>query len=72
MAVFSLPTSKASVKTLQFCSDKLLCMDDRNDLCIFNLLTKKLSISYSPPGTVSAFASDPTLDYALLGLATGE
>ncbi|KAI9728452.1 MAG: hypothetical protein M1828_003853 [Chrysothrix sp. TS-e1954] len=66
--VFQLPSTRASVKTLQFCSDKLLCLDDKNDLNIFSLATKKLTVSYSPPGAVSAMASDPTLDYAILGL----
>jgi len=64
-------TRRASVKLLQFCADKLLCVDSRNDLSVFSLDAKKLLSSYSPPGTVSALCSDPTLDYVLLGMQTG-
>lgn len=62
---------KASVRILQFCADKLLCIDSRNDLSVFSLDTKRLLSSYSPPGTVASLCSDPTLDYALLGMQTG-
>lgn len=62
---------KASIKVLQFCADKLLCFDSRNDLSVFSLETKKLISSYSPPGTVTALCSDPMLDYAFLGMQSG-
>ena len=62
---------KVSVKTLQFCADKLLCIDSRNDLSVFSLEAKRLISSYSPPGSVMSLCSDPTLDYALLGMQTG-
>lgn len=62
---------KASVRILQFCSDKLICFDSRNDLTIFSLETKRIISSYSPPGTVLSVCSDPTLDYILLGMQTG-
>jgi syntaxin-binding protein 5 len=70
-AVFSL-AHKASVKTLQFCADKLLCLDSKNDFTVFSLETKRIIASFSPPGTVTALHSDPTLDYALLGMQNGE
>lgn len=63
---------RASVKVLQFCADKLLSLDSRNDLCVFSLETKKLLSSYSPPGTVTALCSDPMLDYAFLGMQSGD
>lgn len=63
---------KASVKVLQFCADKLLCLDSRNELSVFSLQLKKLVASYTPPGTVTALCSDPMLDYALLGMQNGE
>lgn len=68
---FPLP-SKASVKALQFRADKLLCLDSKNDVSVFSLESKRLLASYSPPGTVTSLHSDPTLDYALLGMQTGE
>lgn len=69
--VFALP-HRASVKILQFCAEKLLCVDSRNDLSVFSLETKALLNAYSPPAKITALHSDPTLDYALLGTQTGE
>jgi syntaxin-binding protein 5 len=63
---------KSFVKVLQFCANKIICLDSRNDLSIFSLETKRLISSYSPPGTVTSVCSDPTLDYVLLGMQTGE
>lgn len=63
---------RASVKVLQFCADKILCLDSKNDLSVFSLETKKLLASYSPPAKITALHSDPTLDYALLGTQNGE
>lgn len=71
-ATLSLQSRNASVKQLEFCSDRLLCLDDRNDFSVYSLPLKKLVVSYSPPGQVVCFVSDPTLDFVLLGLANGE
>lgn len=46
-------------------------LDDKNDFSVFSLETKTLIASYSPPGVVSAVASDPTLDFAILGMQNG-
>ncbi|ORY12680.1 lethal giant larvae like, C-terminal-domain-containing protein [Clohesyomyces aquaticus] len=63
---------RGSVKILQFCGEKLLCLDSRNDLSIFSLEAKKLVNAHSPPAKITALHSDPTLDYALLGTQTGD
>ncbi|KAF6219197.1 hypothetical protein HO133_005022 [Letharia lupina] len=63
---------KASVKTLQFCADKLVCVDTKNDLSVFALDTTRILASYAPPGLITAIATDSTLDYALIGLQNGE
>ncbi|KAF1956724.1 hypothetical protein CC80DRAFT_472401 [Byssothecium circinans] len=69
--VFSLP-HPASVKILQFCAEKLLCVDSRNDFSVFSLETKRLLNAHSPPAKITALHSDPALDYALLGTVNGE
>ncbi|KAF2752031.1 snare-dependent exocytosis protein-like protein [Sporormia fimetaria CBS 119925] len=69
--VLDLP-HRASVKILQFCAEKLLCVDSRNDLSVYSLESKKLLNAHSPPAKISALHSDPTLDYALLGTSNGE
>jgi syntaxin-binding protein 5 len=69
--VLALPR-QASVKILQFCAEKLLCIDSKNDLSVFSLETKKLINAHSPPAKITALHTDPTLDYALLGTQHGE
>lgn len=46
-------------------------MDSKNDLCVFSLVTRRMISSYAPPGHITAIASDPSLDYAFLGLQNG-
>ena len=69
--VFPLP-HRGSVKILQFCAEKLLCVDSRNDLSVFSLDTKKLLNAHSPPAKITTVHSDPGLDYALLGTQNGD
>ena len=69
--IFSL-SRPASIKKLRFCADKLLSVDSKNDLTIFSLTTKKLETSYSPPGRITVLLTDPTLDYAFIGLQNGK
>ena len=70
--ILRLPHPKASVKDIQFCSDRLVCLDNQNDINIYSLSEKKLTGSYSPPGGVQCFITDSTLDYVMLGMANGE
>lgn len=66
----SLPR-KASVKTLQFCADKLISVDSKNDISVYSLESTRIIASYAPPGLITASLTDPTLDFALIGLQTG-
>lgn len=63
---------RASVKILQFCAEKLLCVDSKNDLSVFSLESKSLVNAHSPPAKITALHSDPTIDYALIGTQHGE
>lgn len=63
---------QASVRILQFCAEKLLCIDSKNDLSVFSLEAKKLINAHSPAAKITALHTDPTLDYALLGTQHGE
>lgn len=69
--VFALSTC-ASVRSLHFCADKLLCLDSKNDLSVFSLEAKKLIHAHALPAKITAVHTDPTLDYVLLGTQTGE
>jgi syntaxin-binding protein 5 len=70
--VFPLPPRGASTQALQFCGEKLVCLDTKHDLSIFSLDLRKVHGSYSPPGSVVVLCTDPMLDYALLGLQNGD
>ncbi|KAJ5674106.1 hypothetical protein N7462_009545 [Penicillium macrosclerotiorum] len=71
LVVFDFPR-KASAKFLQFCAGKLISVDSKNEVCIFSLENKCLVTSYAPPGQATALATDPSLDYAFIGLSNGE
>lgn len=63
---------RASAQHLQFCGEKLVCLDSKHDLSIYSLEAKKIIASHSPPGVATTLATDPMLDYALLGMQTGD
>ncbi|KAK5173080.1 Lethal(2) giant larvae sro7 [Saxophila tyrrhenica] len=67
-----LPSRGASVQELQFCADKLICLTTKHDICVYSLELKRLITSHSPPGVVTALCTDPMLDYAFLGMQTGD
>lgn len=62
---------RASVQEIQFCGDKLVVLDSKNDVTIFNLDSRKRIATYAPPGRVTALLTDPSLDYCLTGLQNG-
>ena len=66
------PPRKASIRSLQFCANKLISTDSKNDISVISLEENKILSSYSPPGQITALATDPWLDYALIGLQNGE
>ncbi|TKA72922.1 hypothetical protein B0A55_06855 [Friedmanniomyces simplex] len=70
----TLPLSRsgANVTTLQFVAEKLVCLTSKHEISVYSLELRKLLASHSPPGVVTAMCTDPMLDYALLGLQTGE
>ncbi|KAI2933452.1 hypothetical protein CBS147321_9561 [Aspergillus niger] len=69
--VFALPR-KASAKFIQFCADKLVSVDSKSEISIFSLETRQTLVSYAPPSHASALLTDPSLDYAFIGLQNGD
>ncbi|PWY92442.1 hypothetical protein BO70DRAFT_305892 [Aspergillus heteromorphus CBS 117.55] len=70
-AVFALPR-KASAKFIQFCADKLVSVDSKSEITIYSLATRQTLVSYAPPTHASALLTDPSLDYAFIGLQNGD
>ena len=52
-------------------ADKLIAVESKNDIIIYALDTARIVASYTPPGQVTALLTDPTLDYAFMGLQNG-
>lgn len=69
--VLKLPR-RASVKTLQFVAHRLISLDSKNEVIIWDLPTGKKVASFSPPGIVATLVSDPMLDWLFVGLQNGE
>ncbi|KAF7883079.1 hypothetical protein EAF00_011568 [Botryotinia globosa] len=63
---------RASVKALQFCADRLISVDSKNEVIVWDLATAKKLAAYSPPGVVTTIVTDPMLDWCLIGLQTGD
>ncbi|KAL8659321.1 MAG: hypothetical protein Q9226_000494 [Calogaya cf. arnoldii] len=63
---------KSSVKSIQFVADKLVCIDSKSEISVFSLESSRIVSTYTPPGSVTALLTDPTLDFALVGLQNGD
>ncbi|KAL8698528.1 MAG: hypothetical protein Q9201_006525 [Fulgogasparrea decipioides] len=63
---------KASIRDIKFVADKLVSVDSKNEVSIFSLEATRILSTYTPPGGVTALLTDPTLDFALIGLQNGE
>lgn len=62
---------KASIRDLKFVADKLVSVDSKNEVSVFSLESSRILATYTPPGGVTALLTDPTLDFALIGLQNG-
>lgn len=64
---------KGSVKHLRLCDSKIIVLDSKNELTVFDMeMPGAPGISNSPPSVVTAVLTDPALDWAFLGLQNGE
>lgn len=70
LVTFEFPR-KASARFLQFCADKLISIDSKNEICVYSLETRRMVVSYAPPGQATALLTDPSLDYAFIGMQNG-
>ncbi|KAJ2992154.1 hypothetical protein NUW58_g2266 [Xylaria curta] len=67
--VLSRPSSFADI---QFCANRLISLDTKNEVTIWELDTGTRITSFQAPGTVARMLTDPMLDWCFLGLQTGE
>lgn len=62
---------RASIRILRFCADRLVSVDSKDEVMIWDLQQAKMIASYAPPGVLAALVTDPMLDWALIGLQNG-
>ncbi|KAK7745888.1 Lethal(2) giant larvae sro7 [Cytospora paraplurivora] len=66
------PTRPCSIRSVQFCANRLISLDNRGELTIWDLDTGK-RIAGGPCGSaVVTLVTDPMLDWAILGQTTGD
>ena len=70
--ILPLPARGTAVKTLQFCADKLVCLDSKHELSLYSVVSQELLVHHTIYGTVTAMTTDPALDYAFIGIQTGD
>ncbi|KAF4809977.1 Lethal(2) giant larvae protein-like protein SRO77 [Colletotrichum tropicale] len=66
------PPRRTSFRSLHFTANRLVSLDAKNELGIWDLDTAKRVAGIVCPGHVACLITDPLLDWAFLGLATGE
>ena len=66
------PPRPTSFRELRFTSGRLVSLDSRSELAIWNLDSAARTAAGLVPGGAVCVATDPMLDWALLGLSTGE
>ncbi|KAI1207794.1 lethal giant larvae like, C-terminal-domain-containing protein [Annulohypoxylon truncatum] len=66
------PSRSCSFADIQFCANRLVSLDTKNEVSIWNLDTGKRITGFRTPGVVSCMLTDPVLDWCFLGMQTGE
>ncbi|KAI0475165.1 lethal giant larvae like, C-terminal-domain-containing protein [Xylariaceae sp. FL0804] len=69
---FFAPLRSCSFQDLQFCANRLISLDTKNEVTIWDLDTGKQITGFHAPGIVVAMATDPMLDWCFLGMQSGE
>ncbi|KAI0474217.1 lethal giant larvae like, C-terminal-domain-containing protein [Xylaria cf. heliscus] len=69
---FFVPSRPRSFADIQFCANRLISLDTKNEVTIWDLDTGDKITSFQAPGLVARMLTDPMLDWCFLGLQTGE
>ncbi|KAI2602662.1 lethal giant larvae like, C-terminal-domain-containing protein [Hypoxylon sp. NC1633] len=68
-----LVTSRScSFADVQFCANRLVSLDTKNEVTVWDLDTGKKVTGFRAPGIVSCMVTDPMLDWCFLGVQSGE
>ncbi|KAL5606797.1 hypothetical protein BROUX41_003177 [Berkeleyomyces rouxiae] len=66
------PAKRVSIHFAQFTANRLVTVDSREELAVWDLDTGEKRCSCLIPGKVTALATDPMLDWALVGTSHGD
>jgi syntaxin-binding protein 5 len=66
------PPRPTSVVSLRFSANRLVCLDSRSEISVWDLATGERRAANTIAGGVACETVDPLLDWAFLGLKTGE
>lgn len=69
---FLVPPRPCSFADVQFVANRLVSLDTKNEIIIWDLDTGKRVAGFHCPGVVSCMVTDPMLDWCLLGTQSGE
>ncbi|KAI5925647.1 lethal giant larvae like, C-terminal-domain-containing protein [Camillea tinctor] len=66
------PTRSCSFADIQFCANRLVTLDTKNEVVIWDLDTGNRITAFHAPGIVACMTTDPMLDWCFLGMQSGE
>ncbi|KAI1869788.1 uncharacterized protein JN550_005769 [Neoarthrinium moseri] len=69
---FLVPPRPCSFADLQFCANRLVSLDTKNEILIWNLDTGARVNGFHASGVVTCILTDPMLDWCFIGTANGE
>ncbi|KAI1385344.1 lethal giant larvae like, C-terminal-domain-containing protein [Hypoxylon trugodes] len=66
------PSRSCSFSDIQFCANRLVSLDTKNEVVLWDLDTGKRITGFRAPGVVYCMLTDPMLDWCFLGMQSGE
>ncbi|KAI8956564.1 lethal giant larvae like, C-terminal-domain-containing protein [Daldinia sp. FL1419] len=69
---FLVPSRSCSFVDIQFTKNRLVSLDTKSEVVLWDLDTGKKIVGFRVPGVVSCMVTDPSLDWCFLGTQTGE
>lgn len=66
------PSRSCSFSDVQFCNNRLVSLDTKNEVTIWDIDTGKRIVGFRAPGIVCCMLTDPMLDWCFLGMQTGD
>ncbi|KAI1136362.1 lethal giant larvae like, C-terminal-domain-containing protein [Hypoxylon sp. FL0543] len=69
---FFVPSRPCSFAAIQFCANRLVSLDTKSEVVIWNLDTGKQVSVFRAPGVATCMLTDPMLDWCFVGMQSGD